>query len=91
MELRQRSSAARQVWDAADRHLIETFGFSIIDIVQRNPKSLTIHFGGEEVCLPGRMACASMANLRTSVRDGVNRQAWRGDPTQVHEHDCGGC
>ena len=46
MSLYESSEAARNVWDAADAHLGEVYGFSIIDIVKNNPKSKTIHFGG---------------------------------------------
>ncbi len=30
----------------ADAHLRRTYGFSILDIVRRNPKNLTVYFGG---------------------------------------------
>jgi fatty acid synthase subunit beta len=46
MELYEHSEAARHVWDTADQYYQETYGFSIIDIVRRNPKELTIFFGG---------------------------------------------
>ncbi|KZP00458.1 fatty acid synthase [Calocera viscosa TUFC12733] len=46
MELYNSSAAAKAVWDAADEHLTNVYGFSIIDIVRNNPKSKTIHFGG---------------------------------------------
>ena len=32
------SPAARAVWDSADAHLISAYGFSIMEIVQENPK-----------------------------------------------------
>src|ERR1700735_546560 len=44
MDLYNSSPAARAVWDAADEHLLAVYGFSIIDIVKRNPKGKTIHF-----------------------------------------------
>lgn len=46
MDLYKNSEVARAVWDRADRHLIDTYGFSILDIVRNNPKELTVHFGG---------------------------------------------
>lgn len=46
MELYNNSPASRAVWEAADSHLLSVYGFSIVDIVKKNPKDLTIHFGG---------------------------------------------
>ncbi|KAI4152760.1 MAG: hypothetical protein LQ340_002720 [Diploschistes diacapsis] len=46
MELYNSSSVAKEVWDRADAHFMENYGFSITDIVKNNPKELTIHFGG---------------------------------------------
>lgn len=46
MDLYESSPVARDVWDRADKHFINNFGFSIIDIVKNNPKELTVHFGG---------------------------------------------
>lgn len=48
MDLYQNSDVARKVWDRADNHFKETYGFSILDIVRNNPTELTIHFGGEK-------------------------------------------
>lgn len=48
MDLYQSSEIARRVWDRADNHFKETYGFSILDIVRNNPTELTIHFGGEK-------------------------------------------
>ncbi|CDH17161.1 probable Fatty acid synthase subunit beta [Zygosaccharomyces bailii ISA1307] len=48
MDLYQNSEVARKVWDRADIHFKETYGFSILDIVRNNPTELTIHFGGEK-------------------------------------------
>ena len=45
IDLYSSSPAARAVWDAADKHLLAVYGFSIIDIVKHNPKEKTIHFG----------------------------------------------
>ncbi|MCJ1264210.1 beta subunit of fatty acid synthetase [Lobaria immixta] len=46
MELYASSPVAREVWDLADRHFMENYGFSITNIVKNNPRELTIHFGG---------------------------------------------
>ena len=41
------SSAARELWDRADSHLMQLYGFSILNIVRNNPSSLKVHFGGK--------------------------------------------
>ncbi|RDK41573.1 beta subunit of fatty acid synthase [Aspergillus phoenicis ATCC 13157] len=46
MELYASSPAARKVWDLADKHFLENFGFRITDIVRNDPRELKIHFGG---------------------------------------------
>ncbi|OCL09018.1 beta subunit of fatty acid synthase [Glonium stellatum] len=46
MDLYETSAIARQIWDRADKHFDETYGFRISEIVKKNPKQLTIHFGG---------------------------------------------
>ncbi|KAI0021548.1 beta subunit of fatty acid synthase [Xylariomycetidae sp. FL0641] len=46
MELYNTSSVAKEVWDRADKYLLDTYGFSILNIVKNNPKELTVHFGG---------------------------------------------
>ncbi|KAI1764571.1 beta subunit of fatty acid synthase [Hypoxylon sp. FL1150] len=46
MELYNTSPVAKEVWDRADKYLLDTYGFSILNIVKNNPKELTIHFGG---------------------------------------------
>ncbi|KAJ5611452.1 Fatty acid synthase subunit beta [Penicillium herquei] len=46
MELYASSPVAKEVWDRADRHFMENYGLSIIDIVKNNPKELTVYFGG---------------------------------------------
>ncbi|PWY87433.1 beta subunit of fatty acid synthase [Aspergillus heteromorphus CBS 117.55] len=46
MDLYASSPAARKVWDLADAHFLENFGFRITDIVRNDPKELKIHFGG---------------------------------------------
>lgn len=47
MDLYKSSEVAREVWDRADRHFVLTYGISILDIVRNNPRTLTVHFGGE--------------------------------------------
>ncbi|KAI1659991.1 beta subunit of fatty acid synthase [Daldinia decipiens] len=46
MDLYNSSPVAKEVWDRADKYLLDTYGFSILNIVKNNPKELTIHFGG---------------------------------------------
>lgn len=46
MDLYATSAVAREVWDRADRHFVDNYGFSILDIVKNNPNELTVHFGG---------------------------------------------
>ncbi|KAJ2724547.1 fatty acid synthase alpha subunit Lsd1 [Coemansia sp. Benny D115] len=48
MDLYERSEVARSIWDRADKHMIENYGFSIIDIVRNNPKERTVYFGGDK-------------------------------------------
>ncbi|RHZ19227.1 hypothetical protein DYB37_003435 [Aphanomyces astaci] len=47
MDLYATSPVVRKIWDDGDRHLLDKFGFSILDIVRQNPLSLTIYFGGK--------------------------------------------
>ncbi|POS73465.1 chain elongation-2 [Diaporthe helianthi] len=46
MDLYNSSDVAKEVWDRADKYLMDTYGFAITNIVKNNPKELTIHFGG---------------------------------------------
>ncbi|KAL2432422.1 Fatty acid synthase subunit beta [Exophiala dermatitidis] len=46
LELRDKSDVARRLWDRADVHFLETYGFRISDIVKHNPTRLEVHFGG---------------------------------------------
>ncbi|KAJ1548194.1 3-oxoacyl-[acyl-carrier-protein] synthase [Nowakowskiella sp. JEL0078] len=48
MELYDSSPIAREVWDRADTHMLATYGVSILEIVRTNPKSITLHFGGNK-------------------------------------------
>ncbi|SPN99679.1 probable fatty-acyl-CoA synthase, beta subunit [Cephalotrichum gorgonifer] len=46
MDLYASSPVAKDIWDRADKYLLDNYGFSITNIVRNNPKELTIHFGG---------------------------------------------
>ena len=52
----------KRVWDIADTHLRDRYGFSIIDIISRNPESLTVHFGGPR----GKRIRDNYRSIRTS-------------------------
>lgn len=65
MELYASSAVVRDIWDKADKHMIETYGksrhnlisyfmltpypigWSLLEVIRNNPKSLTVHFGGQ--------------------------------------------
>ncbi|KAI8643676.1 fatty acid synthase [Parasitella parasitica] len=46
MALYDSSPVAKAIWDQADKHFMENYGFSIIEIVRSNPKEKVVHFGG---------------------------------------------
>lgn len=46
MDLYESSAVTKEVWDRADKHFLDNYGFAITNIVKNNPKELTIHFGG---------------------------------------------
>ncbi|KAF2857557.1 beta subunit of fatty acid synthase [Piedraia hortae CBS 480.64] len=46
MNLYNSSPVAKEVWDRADKHFLDNYGFAITNIVKNNPQELTIHFGG---------------------------------------------
>ncbi|KAK4993115.1 beta subunit of fatty acid synthetase [Elasticomyces elasticus] len=46
MDLYASSPVAKEVWDRADKHFLDNYGFAITNIVKNNPRELTIHFGG---------------------------------------------
>ncbi|CBQ73371.1 related to fatty acid synthase, beta and alpha chains [Sporisorium reilianum SRZ2] len=46
MDLYNSSPTAKALWDEADGHLRSTMGFSILEIINQNPLTKTIHFGG---------------------------------------------
>ncbi|KAI9500376.1 acyl transferase domain-containing protein [Coemansia spiralis] len=47
MELYNSSPTVRAVYDRADQHTRERFGFSLVDIIRNNPREYTVHFGGK--------------------------------------------
>ncbi|KAJ1746765.1 fatty acid synthase alpha subunit Lsd1, partial [Coemansia sp. RSA 1821] len=47
MALYKESATARRIWDAADIFMRDTYGISLLHIVQSNPKQLKVHFVGE--------------------------------------------
>ncbi|PWY71388.1 fatty acid synthase beta subunit [Aspergillus eucalypticola CBS 122712] len=47
MDLYQSSPVAKALWDEIDAQLFASYGWSILDIVKNNPKSVTVHFGGK--------------------------------------------
>ncbi|KAE8395550.1 acyl transferase domain-containing protein [Aspergillus alliaceus] len=48
MSLYNTSSSAQALWDNIDNHLYNAYGWSVLDVVKNNPKTLTIHFGGKQ-------------------------------------------
>ncbi len=46
MDLYNSSPTSKALWDEADNHLRSTMGFSILEIVNQNPLTKTVHFGG---------------------------------------------
>ncbi|KAE8442931.1 hypothetical protein EG329_002535 [Mollisiaceae sp. DMI_Dod_QoI] len=47
MDLYSSSPVAKAIWDEVDAYLLDKYGWSILDIVRNNPKTLTVHFGGK--------------------------------------------
>ncbi|OGM44265.1 sterigmatocystin biosynthesis fatty acid synthase subunit beta [Aspergillus bombycis] len=48
MDLYNSSPSAKGLWDEIDAHLYDAYGWSVLDIVRNNPKTLTIRFGGQQ-------------------------------------------
>ncbi|RDW87105.1 Fatty acid synthase beta subunit [Aspergillus mulundensis] len=77
MDLYESSPVARAVWDDIDQRLYDAYGmtqsapwtladdegWSVLDIVRNNPKSLTIHFGGRK----GRSIRQKYLDITTEV------------------------
>ncbi|KAJ2057394.1 fatty acid synthase alpha subunit Lsd1 [Coemansia sp. S146] len=73
MELYKESVAARGIWNRADRHMLAKYGVSLLDIVQTNPKELTVHFcsrTGEEL-QHNYMSLARSGNKGSGVKGEV--------------------
>ncbi|KAK9765666.1 fatty acid synthase alpha subunit Lsd1 [Basidiobolus ranarum] len=47
MDLYASSPVAKNIWDTADQYLQDNYGVSILEIVRRNPKEITVYFGNE--------------------------------------------
>ncbi|KAL3469429.1 acyl transferase domain-containing protein [Aspergillus californicus] len=63
MDLYSTSPVAKGVWDEIDQQLYDAYGWSILDIVRNNPKSLTVHFGGRH----GRQIQQKYLSITTEV------------------------
>ncbi|ORX65311.1 hypothetical protein DL89DRAFT_287208 [Linderina pennispora] len=48
MDLYMSSTAARDVWDRADRHMLKKYGVSLLKIVQENPREYLVKLGGKK-------------------------------------------
>ncbi|KAL2913765.1 fatty acid synthase alpha subunit Lsd1 [Polyrhizophydium stewartii] len=72
MDLYKLSAVARAIWDRADKHFLDNYGLSIIEIVRDNPKAKTVHFGG----IKGAKIRSSYMNMRYDTVDesGAPRQ-----------------
>ena len=46
MDLYKQSPMAKEIWDRAEKHMLENYGFSLMTIVNKNPKELIVGFGG---------------------------------------------
>ncbi|KAK1144935.1 putative PKS/NRPS-like protein biosynthetic cluster [Aspergillus melleus] len=46
MDLYSASPVAKALWDDIDAQLYKAYGWSVLDIVRNNPKTLTVNFGG---------------------------------------------
>ncbi|PVU88844.1 hypothetical protein BB561_005677 [Smittium simulii] len=47
MDLYKRSSMAAKVYNRANDHMYKKYGFSLLEILQNNPKEVTVSFGGK--------------------------------------------
>ncbi|KAJ2101023.1 fatty acid synthase alpha subunit Lsd1, partial [Coemansia sp. S142-1] len=74
MELYKQSAAARDVWDRADRHMVDKYGISLLEIVRTNPKRLTVHFGGRrgEAIRRSYMLLSIRCNNKASDRNAIS-------------------
>ncbi|KAL6235076.1 hypothetical protein BDW75DRAFT_240471 [Aspergillus navahoensis] len=63
MDLYKTSPVAKAVWDKIDQQIYDAYGWSVLDIVRNNPKSLTVHFGGRN----GRKIRQKYLDITTEV------------------------
>ncbi|KAJ2856359.1 fatty acid synthase alpha subunit Lsd1, partial [Coemansia erecta] len=47
-DLYKKSEVAKTLFDRIEKHLCESYGFSLLDIMWNNPKQCTVHFGGAQ-------------------------------------------
>merc|ERR1719181_1787855 len=66
MDLYESSQVARKIWNEADAHFLDKYGFSILEIVRENPKEKTVHFGGPQ----GNRRREFYMSLTRSTEDG---------------------
>ncbi|KAI0105038.1 enoyl reductase domain of FAS1 [Nemania sp. FL0031] len=71
MELYGSSSVAKTICDDMDRHIMNLYGFSILHIIRKNPKEITIHFRGPQ----GQKILANYLEMKTELTtaDGQRR------------------
>ncbi|KAJ2994096.1 hypothetical protein NUW58_g1648 [Xylaria curta] len=71
MGLYESSSVAKAVYDEMDRHIMNLYGFSILNIIRKNPKEITIHFRGPK----GQKILANYLEMGTEITtsDGERR------------------
>ncbi|KAJ1798862.1 fatty acid synthase alpha subunit Lsd1, partial [Coemansia sp. RSA 2399] len=50
MSLYEQSNLAKDVWDCADRYMLEEYGISLLDVVRNNPESVNVSFEGDKGC-----------------------------------------
>lgn len=81
MEVYESSVIARNIWDRGDKHLKDKFGFSILDIVKRNPKSIKIYFGGRK----GRDIRENFMRLKCESDNGVGMVSLLPEITSVSQ------
>ncbi|PWY78034.1 sterigmatocystin biosynthesis fatty acid synthase subunit beta [Aspergillus sclerotioniger CBS 115572] len=72
MDLYRSSPVAKSMWDGIDEQLYASYGWSVLDIVRNNPKSVTVHFGGKR----GRQIRENYLAITTEtvLSDGVRVQ-----------------
>ncbi|KAI1179922.1 enoyl reductase domain of FAS1 [Nemania sp. FL0916] len=73
MRLYDSSPIAKAVYDEMDRHIMSLYGFSILNIIRKNPKQITIHFRGAQ----GKKILANYLEMKTErvTADGQRHSA----------------